>query len=50
MLVIERTEGVTIRRLKTQGWWASSTGFIIFDNVKVPKENLLGEEGNGFKG
>jgi len=40
---------VTVRRLKTQGWLASNTGFVIFENVKVPKENLLGTEGSGFQ-
>lgn len=28
---------------------SSSTAELIFNNVKVPKENLLGEEGEGFK-
>lgn len=28
---------------------SSSTAELIFNNVKVPKENLLGEEGKGFK-
>lgn len=28
---------------------SSSTAQLIFNNVKVPKENLLGEEGMGFK-
>ncbi|WP_096203218.1 acyl-CoA dehydrogenase family protein [Bacillus sp. FJAT-45350] len=28
---------------------AGNTGEIFFDNVKVPKENLLGQEGEGFK-
>jgi alkylation response protein AidB-like acyl-CoA dehydrogenase/rubredoxin len=28
---------------------SSSTAELHFDNVKVPKENLLGEEGQGFK-
>lgn len=28
---------------------SSSTAELIFNNVKVPKENLLGQEGDGFK-
>ncbi|MFQ5578324.1 MAG: acyl-CoA dehydrogenase family protein, partial [Anaerolineae bacterium] len=31
------------------GVWASNTGWINFDNCEVPAENLLGEEGEGFK-
>jgi len=50
MLVLEKgMPGITIRRLKTQGWWASNTTYIEFDNVRAPAANLVGEEGNGFK-
>jgi len=31
------------------GVWASNTGWIRMDNCEVPAENLLGEEGEGFK-
>ncbi|MCH2057385.1 MAG: acyl-CoA dehydrogenase family protein [Thalassotalea sp.] len=31
------------------GWNAQPTKLITFDNVKVPVDNLLGEEGEGFK-
>ncbi|MEP1470834.1 MAG: acyl-CoA dehydrogenase family protein [Halieaceae bacterium] len=33
---------------KKQGWWASDTATLYFDNVRVPVENLIGEENNGF--
>ena len=35
--------------LKKIGMKAQDTCELFFDNVKVPKENLLGEEGAGFK-
>lgn len=35
--------------MKCQGLWSTGTAFIIFDNVKVPVENLVGEENEGFK-
>ena len=31
------------------GWNAQPTRLVTFDNVKVPAENLLGNEGEGFK-
>ncbi|MEM7611862.1 MAG: acyl-CoA dehydrogenase family protein [Pseudomonadota bacterium] len=34
---------------KKQGWWASDTATIYFDNVRVPAEQLIGEEHQGFK-
>jgi butyryl-CoA dehydrogenase len=32
------------------GWRASDTRMLHFENMKVPKENLLGNEGEGLKG
>ncbi len=32
------------------GWWASDTAQIYFDECRVPVENLLGAEGQGFYG
>jgi len=34
---------------RKQGWWASDTATLYFDNVRVPVENLIGEENQGFK-
>jgi acyl-CoA dehydrogenase len=47
-LVIERGEGVRASKLEKLGWHASDTGEIAFEDVFVPDEHLLGEEGRGF--
>jgi alkylation response protein AidB-like acyl-CoA dehydrogenase len=50
-IVIEKgTPGFTHGKKENKlGMRASETTELIFDNVKVPKENLLGVEGDGFK-
>lgn len=49
LLVIDtNTPGITTSKLKKLGWHASDTAELAFDNVKVPVENLVGEEGQGF--
>ena len=35
--------------LQKMGWWCSDTAQIHFDDVRVPVENLVGDEGAGFK-
>ena len=52
LLVIEAdTAGYSVsEKLKKTGWWASDTAEIFFDNCKVPVENLIGEENQGFYG
>ena len=49
IFVIDRdTPGVSATKLNKLGWRASDTGEIAFDNVKIPAENLMGEENKGF--
>lgn len=38
----------TGKPLKKHGWWASDTAELFFDDVKVPKANLIGSENAGF--
>ena len=47
-IVDRESQGVSATKLDKLGWKASDTGEIAFDNVKVPVENLLGDEGKGF--
>ena len=51
-LVIESdTPGYSVsEKFRKMGWWASDTAQIFFDECKVPVENLLGQEGQGFYG
>lgn len=36
------------RALKKTGWLSSDTAELVFDEVRIPAANLLGEEGKGF--
>lgn len=38
------------KKLKKMGWWASDTGELVLEDVRVPVANLLGQEGAGFYG
>ncbi|KAL5117690.1 hypothetical protein ACEQ8H_004438 [Pleosporales sp. CAS-2024a] len=50
VLLIERSAGgVSTRRMDCQGVWSSGTTYITFEDVKVPVENLIGKENQGFK-
>ncbi|KAJ5949124.1 Acyl-CoA dehydrogenase apdG [Penicillium verhagenii] len=50
VLLIEREAGgVSTRRMDCQGVLSSGTTYVTFEDVKVPVENLIGKENQGFK-
>lgn len=46
---LKASPGVTTRPLDKMGTRSSPTGEIVFEDVRVPKENLLGNLGDGVK-
>ncbi|KAJ3325888.1 hypothetical protein HDV06_002273 [Boothiomyces sp. JEL0866] len=49
VLLIGRNEQVFTRSIKTSHNNATGTAYVVFENCMVPAENLLGNEGDGFK-
>ncbi len=49
IFVVDRdTKGISATKLNKLGWRASDTAEIAFDNVVIPANQLMGEEGQGF--
>jgi alkylation response protein AidB-like acyl-CoA dehydrogenase len=50
VFIVEKgTPGFTVaRKLSKLGNRSTETGELVFDNCRVPQENLIGEEGKGF--
>ncbi|MEO1918958.1 MAG: acyl-CoA dehydrogenase family protein [Paracoccaceae bacterium] len=50
VVVEDGTDGLSFGALeKKMGWKAQPTSQVQFDDCKIPTENLIGEEGKGFK-
>jgi acyl-CoA dehydrogenase len=51
MFVVEKgAPGFRVgRALKKTGWLSSDTAELVFEDCRIPAENLLGEEGRGFQ-
>jgi len=49
-MVDMHSPGVTQKAIETKlGLYCAPTGEIVFEDVKLPKENLVGQKGDGFK-
>jgi glutaryl-CoA dehydrogenase (non-decarboxylating) len=49
-MVDMHSKGVTQKAIETKlGLYCAPTGEIVFEDVKLPKENLVGQKGDGFK-
>ena len=50
IFIVEKgTPGFTVgRSLKKSGWLSSDTAELVFDDCRIPADNLLGEENKGF--
>ena len=50
MFIVEKgMKGFSVgRKLEKMGWRCSDTAELVFDDCRVPAENLLGEENRGF--
>ena len=44
----KRRAGIEMQKIKKFGMWSSDTAQIFFDEVRVPQQNRIGEEGMGF--
>lgn len=50
LFLVEKKHGVQIgKEEKKMGIRLASTAEVVFDDVRIPAENLIGEEGKGFK-
>jgi len=49
MLLIPRSEGIKTRKIEIGAGGMGATTYVTFEDVKVPVEYLVGEEGMGFK-
>ena len=50
LFIVEKgTPGFSVaRQLEKHGWLCSDTAELVFENMRIPAENLLGQEGRGF--
>jgi citronellyl-CoA dehydrogenase len=48
IIVPMNSKGITKQKIHKIGMWSSDTAQLFFDNVRVPRRNLIGQENMGF--
>lgn len=48
LMVVERSEGLTTKPIKTSSSAAAGTALVVYEDVYTPKANLIGKENQGF--
>ncbi|HET9208076.1 MAG TPA: acyl-CoA dehydrogenase family protein [Burkholderiaceae bacterium] len=48
IVVPMNSKGITKQKIHKIGMWSSDTAQLFFDNVRVPRRNLIGQENMGF--
>lgn len=49
LFIVDRSDCIEISKLDMMGYRGSGTSEILFNECRVPKENMIGREGEGFK-
>eukprot|EP00217_Crustomastix_stigmatica_P013089 CAMPEP_0183812874 /NCGR_PEP_ID=MMETSP0803_2-20130417/51982_1 /TAXON_ID=195967 /ORGANISM="Crustomastix stigmata, Strain CCMP3273" /LENGTH=513 /DNA_ID=CAMNT_0026057717 /DNA_START=17 /DNA_END=1558 /DNA_ORIENTATION=- len=49
LLLVERSEGLSTKKIKTSYSPSAGTAYVLYEDVRVPVENTLGEENKGFQ-
>lgn len=49
LFVVPKSQGLTLRHMVMSGSASAGTAYIEFDDVKIPRENLVGKEGSGLR-
>ncbi|MCE4614693.1 MAG: acyl-CoA dehydrogenase family protein [Desulfurococcales archaeon] len=49
LFAVDRSDCVEVSKLDMMGYRGSGTSEILFNECRVPKENMIGREGDGFK-
>lgn len=49
LFIVDKKPCITVSKLEMMGYRGSGTSMVYFEDCRVPRENMLGEENTGFK-